>query len=256
MEILVIGLLLFGAMLHGITGLGFPMISTISIAIIFPLPVAIALVILPNIIINVMVLLPSRNTPKETSLTFLIQKFWLLILSSIIGCVIGVLLLKALPISWLYLLLSLATLFYVFYAFFENQKHPHLSHNTLLNSSLKMILFGGLAGVIGGATNAMSSILMMYLLANSNDKNEIIKTSNLCFLLAKIVQFILLEDVFNQLTTKELWALPIITLLSIIALLIGINIRHKISVTLFKKIILVILLLLSLKASWNAFVLM
>lgn len=255
-EILVIGLLMFGAVLHGVTGLGFPMISTMSVAIIFPLPTAIALVVLPNVFINLMVLAPTKNGTKEDGIIFFIQKFWILIISSVVGCIVGVILLKNLPMGWLYLLLSSATLFYVFYTFFNSKRKKIVPHVELENNTLKMLLLGGIAGVVGGATNAMSSILMMYLLTASDNKNEIVKTSNFCFLLAKIVQIILLKNELIGLDTRTLWALSIITILSIMALLIGIKIRDQISVGMFKKFVLVMLLVLSIRAGFNAFALL
>ncbi len=177
LEVFVIVLLMLGALLHGVTGLGFPMVSTMSVAILFPLPMAVALVALPNIFINIMVLLPSKSSPNSVVLGQCVKQYAALIISSLIGCVLGVLLLKQLSLSWLYLLLGLATLFYIFYTLF--------GHTTVTPKSagasrqhLKMAFFGTLAGVVGGATNAMSSILMMYLLSASENKSEIVKTSN------------------------------------------------------------------------------
>ncbi len=211
-----------------------------------------------------MVLAPRKNAPKEEGIIFFIQKFWLLIVSSVIGCVIGVMLLKQLPMQWMYLLLSNATLFYIFYTLYNNRKskikrvatpeQTDISSHQKYNH-LQMIFFGGLAGIIGGATNAMSSVLMMYLLAHSNNKNEIIKTSNFCFLLAKIVQIILLKDELANMESQAIWVLLIITVLSVVALFVGIRIRDKMSIEIFKKFVLLMLLVLSLRAAWRAIVL-
>ncbi len=252
-EILVIVLLIFASVLHGITGMGFPMISTMSVALIFPLPVAVALVVLPNVIINIMVLMPSKHNPRDGGLVCYIKKYWQLIVSSVLGSIIGVLLLKALPTAWLYLLLSASTLFYVFYTLLKQKKGSvEKKLQPIRHNRLKMVVFGLLAGMIGGATNAMSSILMMYLLAVSDNKNEIVKTSNLCFLLAKVIQIMLLKDELLGLEAKALWAIPIVTLFGAVMLLVGIKIRDKISIKGFKQIILLILVVLAFKAGWNA----
>ncbi len=254
LEVLVIVLLMFASVLHGITGMGFPMVSTMSVALIFPLPVAVALVVLPNVIINLMVLMPSKNNHANNSgLIDCVQKYWQLIISSVLGSVVGVMLLKALPTAWLYLLLSASTLFYVFYTLFNkkkmdvNNKLPTVEYNRS-----KMVVFGLLAGVIGGATNAMSSILMMYLLAVSHNKDEIVKTSNLCFLLAKVIQIMLLKDELLGLDARALWAIPMVTLFGALMLFVGIKIRDRISIAVFKNIILLMLVVLALKAGWNA----
>lgn len=255
-DILVVALLMFGAMLHGITGLGFTILSTMSVAIIFPLPSAILLVALPNFFINLMTLLPSKTDTQQESLVFLAKKFWLLITSSIVGGLIGVALLKTLPLGWMYLLLSSATLFYVVHTFLGHRKEQFFTQKNAYKSQLSMIFFGVLSGIVGGATNAMSSILMMYLLAVSDNKTEIIKTSNVCFLLAKVVQVALLMDELSELDTKALWSLPVVTLLSIVALFAGIKMRENISIELFKKIVLIILMILSLRSGVNAFTLL
>lgn len=254
-ELLVVGLLMFGAVLHGVTGLGFPMISTMSVAIIFPLPTAIALVVLPNVVINLAILAPSKTLNRKDGVIFFAKKHWLLIVSSVVGCIAGVVVLKHSPMSWMYLLLSLATLFYIFYSLFGGSNKA-LENDDLKNNKASMIGFGGLAGVVGGATNAMSSILMMYLLAASDNKNEIVKTSNLCFLLAKIVQIVFLQQELTQLGARELLAIPVITIMSMLALYLGIKLRDRISIVLFKKFVLIMLLGLSIQAGWRAFTLL
>ncbi len=51
-----------------------------------------------------------------------------------------------------------------------------------ISASLKnMLIFGFLAGVIGGATNAMAPFLMMYLLSTQHSKTDIVVISNLKF---------------------------------------------------------------------------
>ncbi len=258
-DIVVVVLLVLGAILHGVTGLGFPMVSTMSVAIIFPLPVAIVLVTFPNVVINLMVLAPGKRGRARQGILFFIGKYRLMILSSFVGCIAGVLLLKTLPMGWMYLLLSIATLFYVFYTFFNRKislTRDKKSHGQLKHNGLKMVFFGGLAGVVGGATNAMSSIMMMYLLAASDNKNEIVKTSNFCFLLAKIVQIVMLKDELTALDGKALWALPLVTMLSTAALFVGIVVRDRISIIIFKRMVLIMLLTLSARAAWNAVLLL
>lgn len=64
----------------------------------------------------------------------------------------------------------------------------------------------------------------------------------------------MLRNEFSQLDSRALWAIPIITLLSMGALLVGIKIRDKLSIQLVKRLVLGMLLVLSLRALWRAFV--
>lgn len=57
MEILLQSLIFaIASFLHGITGMAFPMIGTISLAMIYPLPKAIVILAIPSLIINLIVL--------------------------------------------------------------------------------------------------------------------------------------------------------------------------------------------------------
>lgn len=49
------------SLLHGLTGMGFPMIGTIALAMLFPLPKAIAIMAFPSLIMNFIVLF-TNNT--------------------------------------------------------------------------------------------------------------------------------------------------------------------------------------------------
>ena len=110
-----------------------------------------------------------------------------------------------------------------------------------------MVLFGFLAGVIGGSTNAMSPILLIFLLSETEDKNRIAKASNLCYLLAKIVQIYMLKDQYWLLNKSEYGLIFLLSVLSIIGLYAGIWLRAKISPNFFKMLIFIVLLVLALK---------
>ena len=239
-------LILVGALLHGMSGVGFPMISTMATAMIFPLPLAIALMVFPNILINIMVLEPFSFRKNKLSQIFdICLPYRPLVLSCIIGCVLGVLLLKHLSSGILYSLLAIATLFYIFYSLLSSNMALKIKQD---HFKLRMLVFGFLAGLIGGATNAMSSILMIFLLNATNEKNTIVIVSNVCFLLAKIVQLVLLQHSFATLTWSQIIGVIFLSFFSLLILQLGIKIRHKISVQFFKKLVLLVLLGLSLNA--------
>lgn len=57
-----------GSVLHGLTGMGFPMIATPALASSLPLTTALALLALPTLILNAKVVFskPKAQTPKNT----------------------------------------------------------------------------------------------------------------------------------------------------------------------------------------------
>lgn len=100
----------------------------------------------------------------------------------------------------------------------------------------------------------MSPILLIFLFSETDDKNRIAKASNLCYLLAKIVQIYMLKDQYLLLNNREYGLIFLLTILSIIGLYIGIWLRNKISETVFKQLVFGILFILALKIGYNGFV--
>lgn len=233
------------AILHGITGMGFPMLGTTALAFIMPLSKVVALVALPSLLMSLLVLCSNNKKGFYQEIVYYLKTYKLLAIGSVVGSILGVKLLLILPVSWLFLLMAVITLYY--------------SVNGILNVCAKakniqvvannknMVLFGFLAGIIGGSTNAMSPILLIFLLSETEDKNRIAKASNLCYLLAKIVQIYMLKDQYLLLNKSEYGLIFLLSVLSIIGLYVGIWLRTKISPNFFKMLIFIVLLVLALK---------
>lgn len=233
------------AILHGITGMGFPMLGTTALAFIMPLSKVVALVALPSLLMSLLVLCSNNKKGFYQEIVYYLKTYKLLAIGSVVGSILGVKLLLILPVSWLFLLMAIITLYY--------------SVNGILNVCAKakniqvvannknMVLFGFLAGIIGGSTNAMSPILLIFLLSETEDKNRIAKASNLCYLLAKIVQIYMLKDQYLLLNKSEYGLIFLLSVLSIIGLYVGIWLRTKISPNFFKMLIFIVLLILALK---------
>ncbi|HEZ7571424.1 TPA: sulfite exporter TauE/SafE family protein [Neisseria meningitidis] len=233
------------AILHGITGMGFPMLGTTALAFIMPLSKVVALVALPSLLMSLLVLCSNNKKGFWQEIVYYLKTYKLLAIGSVVGSIFGVKLLLILPVSWLLLLMAIITLYY--------------SVNGILNVCAKakniqvvannknMVLFGFLAGIIGGSTNAMSPILLIFLLSETENKNRIVKSSNLCYLLAKIVQIYMLRDQYWLLNKSEYGLIFLLSVLSVIGLYVGIRLRTKISPNFFKMLIFIVLLVLALK---------
>lgn len=233
------------AILHGITGMGFPMLGTTALAFIMPLSKVVALVALPSLLMSLLVLCSNNKKGFWQEIVYYLKTYKLLAIGSVVGSILGVKLLLILPVSWLLLLIAIITLYY--------------SVNGILNVCAKakniqvvannknMVLFGFLAGIIGGSTNAMSPILLIFLLSETENKNRIVKSSNLCYLLAKIVQIYMLRDQYWLLNKSEYGLIFLLSVLSVIGLYVGIRLRTKISPNFFKMLIFIVLLVLALK---------
>jgi uncharacterized membrane protein YfcA len=146
--------------------------------------------------------------------------------------------------AYILLLLAAVISFYVITALLGKQIR-------LPNTKAMLIIVGLSAGIIGGATNAMSTILMMYLLSASDDKDTIAKVGNMCYFLGKIAQIIVLREPIMALTGSEWQLIAILSAVSVVALLVGIRLRRYLPQARFRQLILLILTGLGLRVGWQ-----
>ncbi|MCO8097987.1 sulfite exporter TauE/SafE family protein [Acinetobacter lwoffii] len=233
------------ALLHGLSGFGFPMMSTAVLSSAYPLSIAVTLVILPCLLLNLIMLNADPAHSLLNSIGYYIKRYWPLMLSSLIGSVLGVKLLLWLNEAYLKLLLGLVIVFYVLDQLRARplQVSPHIS---------SMLCFGLLAGIIGGATNAMAPFLMMYLMSCQLSKTAIVIISNLNFIAGKLIQLVLLFPILITLETHQQHILIGISLFALAGVWIGGKIRHRLSQQHFKWIVLALLLGLGLYALWQS----
>ena len=112
------------ALLHGLSGFGFPMISTAALSLFHPLQTAVAMVLIPCIIMNLSVLGTHEKAP--ISLLYYVKNYCSLIGSSLIGSLFGVILLLYIDESYLKLLLGMVIWLYVLDQF--RSQPLHLDH--------------------------------------------------------------------------------------------------------------------------------
>ncbi|MGB2138886.1 MAG: TSUP family transporter [Psychrobacter sp.] len=234
----------FASLLHGISGLGVTLVTTTALASLYPLPHAIVLVIFPSLLLNAMTWLSGGGRSVWQNLTYYGKRYWLLALMSLLGSLLGAKLLLWVESAYILLLLAAVISFYVITALLGKQIR-------LPNTKAMLIIVGLSAGIIGGATNAMSTILMMYLLSASDDKDTIAKVGNMCYFLGKLAQIIVLREPIMALTGSEWQLIAILSAVSVVALLVGIRLRRYLPQARFRQLILLILTGLGLRVGWQ-----
>ncbi|MBP2280031.1 putative membrane protein YfcA [Psychrobacter sp. PL19] len=236
----------FASLLHGISGLGVTLVTTTALASIYPLPHAIVLVIFPSLLLNAMTWLTGGGRSIWQNFTYYGRRYWLLALTSLLGSILGAKLLLWVDSAYILLLLAAVIAFYVATAVLGKQIR-------LPNTKPVLIIVGVSAGIIGGSTNAMSTVLMMYLLSASDDKNTLAKVGNMCYLLGKIAQIIVLREPIMALSNVEWQLIALLSGISVVALLVGIRLRRYLPPARFRQLILLILTLLGLRVGWQGF---
>lgn len=246
---IIIAIFFVSSVFHGMTGIGVTLIATTALASFLPMREVLMLTVLPCLFVNLVVFLDGGKVG------YYFKKYGLLALLSFIGSWFGAKLVYIILSDVLILALGILIVGYVAMQFIAMRTGRNF---TLPNNQPTLIVVGLLAGILGGATNTMSPLLVMYLLSATSHladpKMEMIKSSNLCYVVGKIAQIFVLAPAMLIKPTQDLLLYGAISIISVLTLSVGFYFRHKISVAVFKKMTLGILLVLGLKALWTVIV--
>lgn len=244
-EFLLFGAVAIAGLLHGISGMGFALVTIAMISGVYPLADAIILVLIPTAILNLSAWLGKHGTNQNIAHNFrhYLINYWQLALLSLIGGMLGAYLLLWLNQAYLLIVLALVVLWY---AGITLLGRPIVLKNTKAN----MVAVGLFGGIVGGATSAMAPVMMMYLLSISDDKQTIMRVSNLCFFVGKVAQFVVLFGSLMALDGKTWGQIGLITALAFGTMYIGGHINRFLPVQTFRLMILWILVLLGVRLGY------
>ena len=231
---IIFSLILFvSSLVHGSIGFGFPMIATPLLAMVTDMKTAIICIAIPTLLINVISIFSEGNFLQA------VKRFYPLAIIGMVGSAIGTQILIYSSSEFFKLLLAFSILLYLFIQKFKIQMVWIRE-----KKRLSMIVFGLSAGIIGGLTNVMASILIIYSLESKHTKKEIIQSTNLCFLFGKVIQIVLftLHGSFNQeLLTTSFSSLIVV----VFAMFIGLKLKNKIPQESYRKVVKVVLFLIA-----------
>ena len=215
----------FAALIHGSIGTGFPMIATPLLALFTDIQTAIILTLIPTLLVNVVSIVSEGNVIDG------LRRHLPLALFALFGSAIGTQILIFSNSEVFKALLGIAILVYLIaerikFNLSWVRQYPGFSRFS----------FGISGGILGGLTNVMAPILIIYSLESKHSKRDIIQASNLCFLFGKIVQIILFSK-SDKFTVNELSISSSMLIVTALALYFGILIKRKIKVEVYKKIL-------------------
>ena len=232
--LIIFSLIIFiSSLVHGTVGFGFPMLATPLLAMVTDMKTAILYIAIPTLLINLI------SIYSEGDFLQALKRFFPLAIIGMIGSAIGTQILIYSNSEIFKLLLALSIFLYLFLQKFKIQMSWVQERK-----KLSMVVFGLVAGIIGGLTNVMASILIIYSLESKQTKKEIIQSTNLCFLFGKIIQIILLA--IHGSFSEDLLITSVSSLIIvIISMFIGLKIKNKIPQEIYRKLIKVILFLIA-----------
>lgn len=231
----------FAAFIHGSIGFGFPLIATPLLALITDIHTAIILTLIPTLMVNLVTIASEGNALAA------FHRHFSLALLALIGSAIGTLILIAVNSDIFEALLAVAIIVYLL-ADKITLKLSWVSRYPLLSKSF----FGVAAGILGGLTNVMGPLLIIYALESGYSKKEFIQAINYCFLLGKTTQ-LMLFCVYGRFGLGEISTSAIMLGVAAVALYFGVSVKRKINEDLYKGLLrgflLILAILLMVKAA-------
>jgi uncharacterized membrane protein YfcA len=223
---------------QAVAGFGLPMIATPVLVALFGIRAAVPLMAI--IILELQIFMIIRY-----HMALNIRTVWRISVAAVLGIPIGVLFLSRIPEAITITLLGLILIFYVLYSLF-NLPVPALNRPTWA------YFIGFLSGVGGGAYNIAAPPIIIY--ADTQRWGPELFKANLqgCFLIITVVAILthsLSGNVTGDILQKSLITLPFV----LVGALAGFYLDRFINPAVFRKIVLVLLLILgiNLALSWR-----
>ena len=212
------------AFIHGSIGFGFPMVATPLLALFTDIQTAIVLTFIPTLLVNLI------SIVSEGNILLAARRHLSLALFAMPGCGVGTNIMLSVNSDIFKGLLGIVIIIYLL----VEKTRLKLSWIRLYPRLLKLT-FGVSVGLVGGMTNVMRPVLIIYSLESKHSKSEIVQASNLCFLFGKIIQ-IFLFTLNDKFTLNDLSTSTVMLIVSSIGLYVGIALKKKINEKVYQKI--------------------
>lgn len=219
-------IIFFSAIAHGIIGFAFPLIATPLVALLIDIKIAVALTIIPNLIIN---LISAFKGKMDINL---FKTFWPISLYIILGTIVGTQALLYLPQDLLKLILIGIIVLYLL-----QDRFKQLSLiNTLAHKPYARGLFSLIGGFFSGSVNTGSVPLLLYFMSIQFQPLFMTQVLNASFAGSKVIQFITLELAGGFGTIRGELIL-FLSLISLLGVLIGFKVHSRVPVAMYFRLL-------------------
>ena len=174
----VCAIVLFAGVTHGLTGFGFPVVSTPMVALATDVRSAVIVTLLPNVVVNVMSTFSGPGWRRS------LAEHWMMPALVLVGTVVGAKVVLWAPANALRLLLASVIVFYLVQSRLARldlsfvKRHPRSSG----------VAAGLVAGFLSGTVNVMLPVLLIYFSILELAPLVMTQVMNACFLVGKLSQ--------------------------------------------------------------------
>ena len=234
--------LLCGGLIKGALGVGTPLLTVPLMALVLPAQTAVAIMAIPVVVANLW------QASQAKRLAAVVSRFWPAFGAVLAGTYIGVAILSTIDERALLLFVGVVVI-----AFTILQGS---SYSFNLSSAMEKpagVAFGLSSGVIGGVSSMFGPMLILYLVsAQDLDKNQFVGAISFLYV-AAVVPWALILYAFGILDMRLFMLSVAATVPVTLGLIIGQNLRQRISEQRFHRLVLLILLLSGGTMLWRAF---
>lgn len=219
------------AFAHGITGLGFPIITTPVLAMLTDFKTAIVVSVFPNIAVNLVSMVKGGNWGAS------LGRHWPVALFVLFGSIVGTRILIYSNTEVLKLLLAVMILVSVNQERLKRMDWGWLTRYPLLSDAA----VGLVAGVLSGTVNVTVPPLAIYFMVLELAPTAMTQIMNLCFFLGKATQATTLAAAGEITRVAVVTSIPL-TAVSLATLALGLRIQARIPLATYRRLLRVILL--------------
>lgn len=213
----------FAALVHGLLGLGFPLLATPLLALMGDVRTAIVMLLLPTMAINIVNVVRGGHWRES------IGRYWPLALFGALGSLLGTQLLVLTDPAPFKLLMAVMLVIYL------NIHRLGLRLGWIRRHVLwASVLFGLMGGILAGTVNVMVPALIIFALEMRLSPLVTVQLFNFSFFLGKLSQAAVLARHGLLDGSLALSALPLICL-ALLALGVGIRFRERIQAEVYRR---------------------
>jgi len=230
-----------GGFIKGALGVGTPLLTVPMMAQVLPPQMAVAIMAIPVVVANIWQFAQAERS------TEVVTRFWPTFVAILVGTWFGVKILATIDEQTLMFLVGVAV---IAFAILQGSKFRlHLAERLVRPAG---IFFGGASGLIGGVSSFFGPMLIIYLISiRGLSKNQFVSSISFLYVSA-VVPWTLTLYFFGILDQRLLIYSAFATLPVTLGLVFGQRIRHLISETRFRNLIIGILIISGLSMLWRA----
>ena len=219
--------------IKGVIAFGFPIVATPLLAMVVEVKTAIALSIVPNIVMDALQVRRRRGDLWPTA-----RRVAVLLAFGFVGTVVGTRSLVVMPPALALAILAVVVLGFVGLNVSGATFRVPARAERWLSPPV-----GFAAGFLGGVTNVPGTLLVLYFHALGMSKHDFVRSVALCFMSYKVVQLVTVAS-YGLLTWPLLGGSVALTVVGLGAFWLGLRVQDALPERIFNRAILIFLTLL------------